>query len=480
MAEPVRTAPQVHAMADKLPETNHRSCPRGVRRSKQVRTSTGQTVRMRLLICASGAMLLGALGLTGGCQSAKDARSEVIAGLDPDYRVRPLTLQMHEYALTFSALVEHGADQIAASTDDSTIRRNALLWKVNAIPAMRVACFRPDPLSACLDAWTLARQMDDFFTTGAGAAVFGDQQAIAVNVSHELAVRIRDIGSSVARSPAEMRTIEQDWIDPWVEANRIDNLHFLRESSIDRFAELAFVQGGTWEQFASIEEQAIRLMVQTRIYLAELPKMARWQAELFREEALDDERIHAALHGLQRLGDIAEAANRATTFADQLPALVQAQREALEAFVQAQREAIEELFARERSAIFAQLADERVAVFEGIDRQRDLLIAALDEQRIDTHKRLSDERAMMTAAFTSELTRAMEAITAERIATVQRVNEIAVAALAQSEQELERVVDHLIWRVIQVAIAAIVVTPIIIRVYMFVLRPRKGARGMAA
>lgn len=424
---------------------------------------------MRLLICASGVMLLGALGLTGGCQPAKNARSEVIVGLDPDYRARPLTLQMHEYALTFSALVEHGADQIAASTDDSTIRRNALLWKVNAIPAMRVACFRPDPLSACLDAWTLARQMDDFFTTGAGAAVFGDQQAIAVNVSRELAVRIRDIGSSVARSPAEMRTIEQDWIDPWVEANRIDNLHFLRESSIDRFAELAFVQGGTWEQFASIEEQAIRLMVQTRIYLAELPKMARWQAELFREEALDDERIHAALHGLQRLGDIAEAANRATTFADQLPALVQAQREA-----------IEELFARERSAIFAQLADERVAVFEGIDRQRDLLIEALDEQRIDTHKRLSDERAMMTAAFTSELTRAMEAITAERIATVQRVNEIAVAALAQSEQELERVVDHLIWRVIQVAIAAIVVAPIIIRVYMFVLRPRKVARGMAA
>src|SRR5687768_15899871 len=85
-----------------------------------------------------------------------------------DYRVETLRARMFEYSITFAAEVDLAASSIERQTTDPMVRRNAMLWKIRAVPEMRKACFRLEPVSSLVDAWTLARQMDQFFSDGAG------------------------------------------------------------------------------------------------------------------------------------------------------------------------------------------------------------------------------------------------------------------------------------------------------------------------
>ena len=86
----------------------------------------------------------------------------------PDFRVETLRLRMYEYSITFAAEVDLAATAIEQRAADSTVRRNALLWRVRAIPEMRKACFRLEPVSALVDAWIFARQMDQLFSRRRG------------------------------------------------------------------------------------------------------------------------------------------------------------------------------------------------------------------------------------------------------------------------------------------------------------------------
>ena len=103
-----------------------------------------------------------------------------------DFRMETLRMRMHEYSITFAANVDQAATAIERQAPDSTVRRNALLWRVRAVPEMRKACFRMEPVGALVDAWIFARQMDQLFRDGAGAGAFGSFQPDVVEVSNRL------------------------------------------------------------------------------------------------------------------------------------------------------------------------------------------------------------------------------------------------------------------------------------------------------
>lgn len=68
------------------------------------------------------------------------------------------------HSITFAAEVDLAATAIEGRAADSTVRRNALLWRVRAIPEMRKACFGLEPVGALVDAWIFARRMDQLFS----------------------------------------------------------------------------------------------------------------------------------------------------------------------------------------------------------------------------------------------------------------------------------------------------------------------------
>ena len=72
------------------------------------------------------------------------------------FTTNELRLRAYEYESWFSAIVQSTTHQIIDTTREARIYEAALLWKINAIPAMQKAIFQTDPLAglatACLSA----------------------------------------------------------------------------------------------------------------------------------------------------------------------------------------------------------------------------------------------------------------------------------------------------------------------------------------
>ena len=204
----------------------------------------------------------------------------------PDFRVESLRGRMHEYAITFAAAVDLAATSLERRAADSTVRRNALLWRVRGIPEMRKACFRLEPVGALVDAWVFARQMEQLFHDGAGAGAFGTFQPEVVAVSHRLVEEMREIGSSIAVSPETRVEFERRFIDPFVADHPLTDLTFVRESSIARFAEQFPARGDMLQSVGTMQDLAVGLSQQARIYLAELPRQVRGEVDLMRTDLM--------------------------------------------------------------------------------------------------------------------------------------------------------------------------------------------------
>jgi hypothetical protein len=226
-----------------------------------------------LLIRLAACLALPASAACGGLGKTPP-RSDVTPWpqISSDYRVDTLRIRLQEYSITFTADVDRTATSIEQRSVDAAVRRNALLWRLRAVAEMRKACFRAGPLSALVDAWTLAHQMDQLLTTGAGAKAFGPFQPEAVEVSRRLLLQIQEIASSIAVSPEARDQLEREVVDPWVAAHPLPDLTFVRESAVAGFAEQAQARGDFFQSVGTIEEVLQSLAQQARIYLADLPK----------------------------------------------------------------------------------------------------------------------------------------------------------------------------------------------------------------
>src|SRR4051812_37967390 len=163
---------------------------------------------------------------------------------------------MHEYAITFAAEVDLAATSVEQRAADATIRRNTLLWRVRGIPEMRKACFRLEPVGALVDDWVFARQMEQLFSDGAGAAAFDTFQPEVVAVSHRLVEQIREIGNSIAVSRETRVEFERRFIDPFVADHPVRDMTFIRESSIARFAEQFPARGDVLQSVGTMQDVA--------------------------------------------------------------------------------------------------------------------------------------------------------------------------------------------------------------------------------
>jgi hypothetical protein len=115
--------------------------------------------------------------LTIGCQTVqfKSRLMEKNKSEGTQYKKSAAELRIYLDELTgiFSGTIEQAADQIIAASPANEIKRHALLWKINGIPAAYGALFQPDPAIAIIDTWSFSMQMVDYFERGPGKADFG-------------------------------------------------------------------------------------------------------------------------------------------------------------------------------------------------------------------------------------------------------------------------------------------------------------------
>jgi hypothetical protein len=305
---------------------------------------------------------------------------------------------------------------------------------------MRKACFRLEPVSALVDAWIFARQMDHLFSEGAGAAAFGPFQPDAVAVSRRLVEQMREIGASIAVSAKDRDAFEHRFIDPWLAEHPLRDVTFVRESPIARFAEQSRARGDALQSVGTMEELAFTLSQQARIYLADLPRQIRGEVDLMRSDVLSSE----GLASLQSDLHMSAAA------ADRLAGAA----EGLEPLVLSERPIILDEMSRQRALVMAAISLEREKAIAGIVRafaaERDELLRGLEGQRLATLEWATAERREIVAEVHRELAASIEALRVERTVVITNVRDV---------------VDIVLLRVAAFLVAAVVVAPLIAHAY---------------
>jgi hypothetical protein len=275
-------------------------------------------------------------------------------------------LRMRALVEPYCGAIVASADRISAGTTNRVIRREALLWKMEAVPAMRETLFQSNPFLAITDTWVLLWQMTDYFEKGPGRQALGSAAPIAVATCQHLEEELRSVAVGFTRSGDVTRI--SDFIRQWATEHPIQYSIASRESVLSHFTAFEIQ-----EQF-SMPEIAGNLVVtlddlsrRLDIYSAQVPEQSRWQAELFAMDlAADyqfDQVLQLATNAVQSTAAAAESINRMMAPLEKTLAVAEAAP--------------------------GTIAKERAAAIEALTTQRE---AAL----VELHRNISEEREALT------------------------------------------------------------------------------------
>lgn len=307
----------------------------------------------------------------------------------------------------FADQIEETADRIGAATQDPAIRRRALAFKIDAVPAVYTAAFRADPLAGVIDAWALAFQVDHYLRDGAGRDAFGPAQGVARDGVRELMAEADLVSRRVIR-PGEFDRARAD-IEAWARKNPVRYTFSSRPPCTAYTAGLRAEGRDAFVAIGSVSDTAEAVSERLNTFAAQVPKVARWQAELLLAETAGERSLEAALGDVAALGS---TARRVEGVLDGAPDVAGA-----------------------AAAARAVLAEERRAVLD-----------AVNAQRLATLEYATSERLAVLAAVREERLATLAALRQERIEALQEADAIKTRAIDTSVAGLKEVVDHAIWR----------------------------------
>ncbi len=325
----------------------------------------------------------------------------------------------------YSMEIEMAADSIRAVSDEPSVRRSALLWKMYAIPAAHEAALLPDPVASIIDVWAFAYQMEEYFDRGAGRDAFGPHQQIAVDAVRRLSTAALGQTILVTDSTRNIEAGQALMVD-FAEQYPIQGPQFGRTSYASIAADLLGTNAGTAVAAVGDINQTVGEIANRLAFHNEyLLKQASWAAQWLLEEIAYDTTVTATL------ASATEALMNASALAEGLPTLV---------------------------------GTERAAVLDAIRHELAVLMESVDVQRVATLDFLGTELAALVSALATERILAFEAVERERVATIE-----AAVPLIQDA------IDHAVWRAAQALAAVGLVAFALAAMVMFAFR--RGPRS---
>ena len=354
---------------------------------------------------------------------------------------RQLGFSMNDFIARFADQVEESADRISAETNDASVKRNALLWKIHGIPACFHAALRNDAYVAYFDLAVLCRQMVQFFDGGAGRDVFGEQQPIAIETSKSLLLEMNVVGETFAPSPEFVRE-DEALMQSFVDKEPIQSLQFARASVIRMYIEKVqprvepfFDAVGSLTESISASQELVTL------YSAEIPKLFRWQLELFAIDAQENRGIPMAVPGLE------SSVERAVQIVGETPKLIHDERVAVVTALHQERvESLTEIDAMRRATLET-VEQERAAVVGAmrtiLDAELDVALKQFGAEREAAGKQLGTEREIM-----------MNRMGEERAIAVKELNAITQRRMVDATVRGVDLIDHAFARALEFLAAA--------------------------
>ena len=381
---------------------------------------TGFTARLRL----RGAAILAAGVLASGCAStAAPRRSKLQEQIGKGtMSATELRMRVDEAADRLGGMLEYAADQIRSKSSDPAVRRRALLWKADGVPALYAAAFRPDPLAGGFDLWVLLVQMELYFTEGAGKTAFGAEQPIAVAAVREMRASGEQTAALISGTPEQLARHRAD-VEAFARAHPIETSFSARASATAELAKFFDQQDlGTFAIVGQAGNTLEDLSLRFNSYSTLLPKEIRWQGELLAGEVIGRENLRATLDDIDEIGKFARRAD--AVLAD-VPGTV-----------------------RSASGPIGEL----------VDAQRKELLAAIDLERATVTAFVTAERQAATDAIREERKAAFEGLAKERAAALLEIDAISKRSVDAAAERAHGVVDYVFWRVlILLAVAGVIV-----------------------
>ncbi|MGR5079974.1 chemotaxis protein [Photobacterium swingsii] len=225
-----------------------------------------------------------------------------------DSQSTPLTTQelnirllTREYSAVFFKHVEEAADDIASkNTDNDDVYTFAILWKIYAHEGLQQSAYQISPFAGLIDSWVFTRQMEMYFTSGDGNTLFGTEQNIAVNTSHQLAIEIEKLAKRVLK-PQQFKQ-SRTFVNNFVTNHPFDSNSFARTPAFN-----------DWLSYNKIDEsEAITTIGTMPEALGDLsdrlsnlsslsPKLLTWKAELLaRNSQIDSEQLSRTLENINQ------------------------------------------------------------------------------------------------------------------------------------------------------------------------------------
>jgi hypothetical protein len=344
------------------------------------------------------------------CSTKAPRQTRLMKSTEMTISAAALRVQVRSLAGRFSGLMEEAGEQALQNEIDPVIRRNALLWLTNGIPAMQQALFQSDPLAALLDAWFLIAQMRGYFSTAADHGMPPENVEIANRVLDEMESDIKLIIENAG--PDTDYEHGRDLIYGYAEKTPIDESFSSRRGSAVFLAEFTARAGGSaLRSIGSVTETLEDLVARIDVNAEYVPKLVRWQAMLLIIDQ-DFGNIGPALENLAHIEFIASEVESLAPIVVAIPELVAEERiavlEALDAylsrtlaFINQQRTTLMTNDVRaEREAVLRAIREERIAVLEAIADERRIILEALREERVAT---FDDLDQLMDEAFSREV-----------------------------------------------------------------------------
>ena len=255
-----------------------------------------------------------------------------------------LRARVNDLADRLAGALERMADRIGTESRDPKVRRRALAFKVEAIPAVYTAAYRSDPLVAAVDTWALAFQVKEYVETGAGRDAFGTEQPLARAQAREL---LADADASVRGMTASQEAFDaaRVKVQSWVAKHPIEHALSSRSSVAPVLAEWRSEDRNAFLAVGEVTDTIQNVSERLNTYAAQLPRQVRWQAELLVAELADEH------DGPGLLG--------------------------------AAGQAVREILASERHAVLEDVNGQRQQTLDYLTAERVAALAALRQERVD-------------------------------------------------------------------------------------------------
>jgi hypothetical protein len=351
----------------------------------------------------------------------------------------------------FAGEIEQTADTIIAGTSDRSVKRAAIQWKIEGVPAVRGALFQPDPFTAVFDTWVLTNQMANYFESGPGRAALASAAPLAVETSRRMEQELTDVATTftISKDVSKVRATAKQWaVDHPIRYAIRD-----RETALSRVTERDVgVEWTAGEVIAEMATTADDLHREIQIYSNHLFRQARWEAELLKLDLRTEELMPLAERAVT-------SGERAVVTLDALTPSIKTAADAASKAADAASNAASKVPAD----IPTLVTSERIAAVDAINEDLKRTLTFLQGERIAALLQISEERIA-----------AMKHLSEERVAILKEVREIAAnerLALSQDiEQASYKVVDRAAWRLAQIVAATLVSVLLSALILLFIIR----------